>query len=110
MQLMHPFVQKWTMTTFPFWSARLSGFELSQVVIAANSGARLGNFGPSTAADKPDFGARSLLWPTAVQMPKPKPTRRTAATDFEFTFVLRSCGTFRTRWLAEKNPAAASST
>src|SRR5271154_3027880 len=88
MQLMHPFVQKWTMTTFPYWSASLSGFELSQVVVAVNSGARVGSFTPSTAS-KPGTDSRSPLCATTAQMPRLNPNRMIAPAHLEFTFLLR---------------------
>jgi hypothetical protein len=57
MQLMHPFVQKWTTTTFPFWSASLSGFEFIQSVTPVNSGASMGVWAPPAAAARADFGS-----------------------------------------------------
>src|ERR1700693_5012819 len=77
MQLMHPFVQKWTTTTLPFWSASLSGFEFIQSVTPVNSGAdsRVVLTVPEGA---PAFGTGRPSQPRTARVPAVKPRIRTA--------------------------------
>src|SRR6516162_9089519 len=92
MQLMHSFVQKWTITTFPFWSASLSGSEFTHAVTPVNSGAGAGVGSPSAAAGRPGFGPRSNPRPTAKQTPRVIPnSRRTAAARLVFIVHLHTC-------------------
>src|SRR5271170_5039328 len=81
---MHPFVQKWTTTTFPFWSASLSGLEFSQTVTPVNSGAGIRGLSPLKFDVEPGFksGAPPRLW--AAHAPRISPNSATAAVNLVF--------------------------
>src|SRR6516165_9645308 len=102
MQLMQPFVQKWTTTTFPFWSASLRGPEFIQSVTPVNSGAATGVGAPSVAGGRPGFGSRSNPQPATTQTPRLNPNSSTITTGpLAFIVDLRVCDlenkcTFRT--------------
>src|SRR5271170_6511065 len=90
MQLEHPFVQKWTTTTLPFWSASLSGFEFTQSVTPVNSGAGTRGLSPSTADDEVGLGSGSPPRPRTAQAPRHNPSSTTATIiTLVFIFDLR---------------------
>src|SRR6516162_8071525 len=92
MQLMHPFVQKWTTTTLPFWSASLSGFEFIHSVTPMNSGAA--TVLSLSAVDPPGSGYGPPAWLNTTQSPAVKPiSRMSAIASLLIIAKLRKCVT-----------------